>query len=330
MKIKYADGRVLYLQEYNNSTGEWEDKASFQTPSTHSAEITVKYPNDWGSDTKTKWRLYMKGTFLDSSYEGKTINCTAYNVEELDINSAAALAYDPSAKKILYAVEPHKRLPNASTTKLMTALVALKEADMDDTVTIQKEATEVAYASLGVKKGEEYKLEDLMYAMLMESSNDAAVAIADHVAGSVDAFAKEMNEQAKLIGCKNTNFMNPHGLDAYDHYSSAYDLALMDAQDMKYDLFKTMISTKKYSFKAIKGKDDDGKTKKFTIETSNDLLKLGEDGELGGKTGTTTSAGACLVNNFEYKGKTYITVVLNSKNRWKDTKALNGYIKKYA
>jgi D-alanyl-D-alanine carboxypeptidase len=325
IKIQNADGRKIYLQHYDESSKEWVTVDTKKAADRHDASVTLEYPSDWSSKAIEKWRIYIKGTLLGTSYTSRTITTTAYNMSELDLESAAAIAYDPETKQILYKQNEHKQLPNASTTKLMTAIIALQKTNMNDTVTITEDAVKVDYAELGMKKGQQYSMMNMMYAMLLDSANDAAVAIADHVSGNVESFSDLMNAEAEKLGCYNTHFSNPHGLDAYNHYSSAYDLALIDAEAMKYQTFRDIIKTKKYSFTTVDGEGDE-----IEVKSSNELLLKDEEGELGGKTGTTDGAGECLVNNFEYKGKTYITVVLDSPSRWKETRKLNEYIKENA
>lgn len=324
IKIQNADGREVYLQRYNSSAKKWVTVDTAKAKDTHDASVTLEYPSSWSSKAIQKWRIYIKGTLLGTSYTSRAITTTAYNMAELDLGSGAAIAYDPETKQILYEQNEHKQLPNASTTKIMTAIIALQKTNMNDTVTVTSDAVKVDYAELGMKKGQQYTMLSMMYAMLLDSANDAAVVIADNVSGNVESFADLMNAEAEKLGCYNTHFSNPHGLDAYDHYSSAYDLALIDAEAMKYQTFRDIIKTKKYSFTTV-----DGKGTEIEVETSNELLLKKVEGELGGKTGTTDDAGECLVNNYEYKGKTYITVVLNSPSRWTETKKLMKYIRDY-
>ena len=165
----------------------------------------------------------------------------------------------------------------------------------------------------------------ILYAALLLSDNGSATALAEHTAGSERAFASMMNEKAEELGCENTHFVNPHGLDENDHYSTARDLALIGSYAMNNSQFRKIVKTKKYSFRTLK------KKKLYSFETTNKLL--GEiAGVAGVKTGTTENAGCCFVGAYRHKGKYYITAVLGAKKnaqRWEDTKTLIRYIKTY-
>lgn len=168
-------------------------------------------------------------------------------------------------------------------------------------------------------------MRNLFNSILVKSDNGSAVAIGESISGSTSKFAKKMNRRAKDLGCKNTHFVNPHGLPNKKHYSTGYDLALMTKHALKEKYFREVIKKKSYSFKTLKKKS------KVRIRTTNKLLGKVK-GVRGGKTGTTRAAGYCYVGTYKYDGKTYITVVLGSKKdkyRWSDTKKLISYIKKY-
>lgn len=242
-----------------------------------------------------------------------------------DIAAKGAVVMDAETGRILYQKNMNGALPMASTTKIMTAIIAMEDGNLNDTVTISQNAASVEPVKLGLKKGEKIKLEYLLYAMLMESSNDAAIAIAEHVHGSVDNFCKIMTEKAKKIGAKNTTFQTPNGLDANwpKHMSTAYDMALI----MKYatnnkNILKVM-QTKNKSFSSSR--------KSYSVTNKNRFLTE-YTGMIGGKTGLTNKAGHCFVGAAERNGVRLISVVLNSgsgstgkERKWSDTRKLLDY-----
>ena len=208
-------------------------------------------------------------------------------------------------------------LPMASTTKIMTCVLALEEKSISDQVTVPKEAVGVEGSSVYLTSSETLSLEELLYALMLESANDAAVAIACHVSGSVDAFVEKMNEKAKEIGMKCTQFQNPHGLPADLHYSTARDLSILMKYALSNPVFCEMIETKTFSISA-----PEGKTR--YLSNHNKLLRLYSDC-IGGKTGYTKVAGRCLVSAAQRDGKKLICSTLGDPNDWKDHMSLFDY-----
>ena len=147
--------------------------------------------------------------------------------QTLEIDAQSAILIEAKSKRILYEHNPHMKLPMASTTKIMTALLALEEGNCNDKVKIGEIAVGVEGSSIYLREGETLTLEDLLYGLMLRSGNDAAVAIAEHIGNSLEDFIKLMNQRAKEIGAVNTNFMNPHGLHHDNHYTTSYDLALI-------------------------------------------------------------------------------------------------------
>ena len=229
------------------------------------------------------------------------------------VSAKSAVLYQPDTDSFLFKKNENLRLPMASTTKIMTALLALENSSQTDLVTIPEEAEGVEGSSAYLRAGDILTMEELTYALLLRSANDAAVAIACHIAGDVDSFADMMNERAASLGLKDTSFKNPHGLDHGEHYTSAHDLALIAAEALKNEDFKKISSTYKKSF--------------FTDDTTrlyvnhNKLLKSYE-GSIGMKTGYTKKSGRCLVGAAERNGLTFITVTLDAPNDWQDHKEL--------
>jgi len=231
----------------------------------------------------------------------------------------AAIVIDAETGQILYEKNSHLRRPPASTTKIMTAIVALEHGHLDDVVTISKKAAETPYSSLNFKPGERIKLRDLLYGMLLRSANDSCVAVAEHIAGSVEKFVEMMNEKAREMGCRDTHFVNPNGLHDPDHYSSAYDLALIARHAIHIPAFNEFIRTKKVKIDRSLNHED-------TVVRNKSLrfLKhyLGADGI---KTGYTKQAGHCFVGSATHEGWRLISVVLKSPDIAAETAALLDY-----
>ena len=249
----------------------------------------------------------------------------------LDINAESAILIDEDTGKVLYEKSAYEKREPASTTKIMTALLTLEHCKLDDVATVTSEAiTSVpsGYSSDLLKMGEELTIKDLLYALLLPSSNEAANVLAIHVAGSIDSFASMMNTRAVELGCKNTHFMNPNGVHDDNHYTTAYDLAVIAREAMKNDTFRQIVSTASYTLPS---------TNKYsridrTLITTNDLIKKQSDNyyeyAVGIKTGFTTPAKNCLISSASKDGKNLISVVLKAStdaNRYNDTKTLFNY-----
>ena len=229
------------------------------------------------------------------------------------ISARSAALYEPETGRFLYSKNADTRMPMASTTKIMTALIAAEYTSLDEIVTIPYEAEGVEGSSAYLKCGDEVTMEELLYALLLRSANDAAVAIAYHTAGSVEGFADMMNERTEALGLCNTHFTNPHGLDDKEHYTTAHDLALIAAEAMKNDLIREICSTYKRGFV----RDD----LPILYVNHNKLLR-GYDGAIGVKTGYTKKSGRCLVGAAERDELRFITVTLDAPDDWNDHKAL--------
>lgn len=245
-----------------------------------------------------------------------------------NLYALSAVLMDADSGRVLYEKDGHTARANASTTKVMTCILALENAPGDDYVTVSANAAAQPDVQLNIREGEQYYLEDLLYSLMLKSHNDSAVAIAEHVGGSVEGFAKMMNDKAKELGCTDTHFITPNGLDAKDsggeHRTTARDLALVMRYAIKNKTFLRITETMDYSF------SDVSKKRQFTIHNANALLGM-MDGVLSGKTGFTGNAGYCYVCACEQDGKTFIVALLgcgwpNHKTyKWSDTKALLAY-----
>lgn len=232
-----------------------------------------------------------------------------------DVSAKAAVLMDADSGNILGAKNPDERLPMASTTKIMTALVAIEQADVSRMVEISPAAVGVEGSSIYLYEGERLSLEDLLYAMLLESANDAAAAIAIEIGGSLEGFAEMMNEKAVSLGLRNTHFENPHGLDGKEHYTTAHDLALIARAALENEVFAKIVSTYK---KTIPLDENDGVR---LLINHNKLLKS-YDGAIGVKTGFTKKSGRCLVSAAERGGMRLICVTLNAPDDWRDHKIM--------
>ena len=218
-------------------------------------------------------------------------------------DAAAAVVLEAQTGRVLYAVNETQTLPMASTTKIMTALVALENADLSDIVTTGDNAYGIPGTSIYLQKGEQLTLEQMLYGLMLASGNDAAVAIAEHVGGSVSGFCDMMNARARQIGCENTHFVTPHGLPAQQHYTTAYDLALIAREAMKNADFRRIVSTQHATI-PWHGHDYD------RVLTNKNRLLSAYPGALGIKTGYTRAAGRCLAFAAERDGMTLIGTVL--------------------
>ena len=227
-------------------------------------------------------------------------------------SAAAAILVDVDSGRVLYEQNADARMLIASTTKIMTALVAIQEGDLSDVVTVKREATLTEGSSMYLKEGEQLTLETLLYGLMLCSGNDAAVAIADHVGGSQKGFVKLMNETAKELGMESSSFANPNGLDAEDHYSTARDMAKLACAAVRNETLLRIVSTQSVT---IGGR---------TMTNHNKLLRY-VDGCLGLKTGYTRAAGRTLVSCAERNGQRLVAVTLQDGNDWADHQALYDY-----
>ena len=225
------------------------------------------------------------------------------------VSAKSAVVYDPLDGSLLFALQPHERRGIASTTKIMTALVALEQYNINDIVTVQPEWCGSEGSSIYLKPGEQLQIRDLLYGLLLESGNDAAVALAG--LDSEGAFVQKMNDKAHSLGLTDTHFDNPSGLDGKTHYSTAYELAQIAAAAMDNPIFAKIVATKQVH---LAGR---------TMENHNRLLE--ELDACGVKTGYTKACGRCLVTAKEENGRMLICVTLNDPNDWKDHKALLSY-----
>ncbi len=234
---------------------------------------------------------------------------------DISVSASSAVLIEAESGRVLYAKDADKRRPMASTTKIMTALVALENHDLDAPIKIPKEAVGIEGSSLYLTEGETLTLHELLYALMLRSANDAAAAIAIAVGGSVADFAEMMNEKAEEMGLTDTHFDNPHGLDSEEHYTTARELALITAEALKNEVFREIVSTYK-KLLPLNGVPD-----RRLVVNHNRLLRT-YDGCIGVKTGFTKKDGRCLVSAAERDGVTLVAVTLNAPNDWNDHKKM--------
>lgn len=226
--------------------------------------------------------------------------------------------FDAENRRILREKNANERRPMASTTKIMTALVAIRHLPLDTVITVPHEAVGVEGSSVYLKEGDRYTLEALLHALLLQSANDAAEAIAYAVAGGIAQFADLMNREAEALGLTNTHFENPHGLDGSAHYTTANELALIACEALENPDFSRITSQKRYVFTSIDGKNP------RLLHNHNKLLWLYE-GATGVKTGYTKRSGRCLVSAAEREGLSLVAVTLDAPSDWSDHTALLDY-----
>ncbi len=234
---------------------------------------------------------------------------SVFNAGAVTVSASSAILMEASTGRVLFEKDPDSRRLIASTTKLMTALVALENSSPDELVTVPAECENVEGSSMYLKAGQELTMRRLLYGLMLESGNDAAVAVAYHISGSIEGFAGLMNERAAQLGLENTHFVNPHGLNAEGHYSSARDLALIMRECMENPIFAQIASTRSISFGAR------------TFTNHNKLL-WSYEGMEAGKTGYTKKAGRTLVTCACRDGLRLICVTLNDGDDWDDHTAL--------
>jgi len=229
----------------------------------------------------------------------------------------AALLIQRESGQILYAKAEDQRLPPASLTKVMTALVALESDSLEATVTIDRESVVRRRPKIGVRPGDRFVLRDLVTAMLITSANDACLAVAQHIGGSEAEFVAMMNEKAAALGLVDTHFSNACGFDGPDHYSSARDLAILTEEALQDDVFAVIVRTAKTEISTIDAR------RHFRLSNTNRLL-VNPD-VTGLKTGFTSEAGHCLIATASRNGKSLLLVGLHFRHRWGGPMALLRY-----
>lgn len=235
--------------------------------------------------------------------------------EAVESTARAAVLIERESGRVLLHRNTREKLPMASTTKVMTALLTLENGNMDDVVTVGRNAYGVPGTSIYLSLGERITLRDLLYGLMMASGNDAAVAIAEHIGGDVETFCRMMTQRAAELGCTDTCFLTPHGLPKDGHYTTAHDLALIAREAMSHQLFREIVSTKRASIPW------EGRSYSRILHNKNRLLSDYE-GATGIKTGYTRAAGRCLVFGAKRNGMEVIGVVLNCADWFNEAQRL--------
>lgn len=281
--------------------------------------------------------LVSEAPFTSETIDGETKTYPEYRYTASDLgaskqagtppSSLYAKAYcliDAESERVLYGKAIDEPLPMASTTKIMTCILALEQGNLEDTVTFSSHAASMPDVQLNARSGESFRLKDLLYSLMLESHNDTAVAIAEHIGGSVEGFAALMNQKADELGLVNTNYVTPNGLDDPEHYTTARELCLVAAYALQNKTFCDIIKTPSYSFSSL------NKKRSFHA-TNHDAFLTGYDGAIGIKTGFTGNAGYCFCGAATRDGVTLISSVLacgwppHKSYKWSDTKKLMNY-----
>lgn len=262
-----------------------------------SKEVMIQQMQIIGSNTAKDSIVKMRGeAAAKKREEGET---------SLTLNALSACLMDASNGRILYGKDEEREMPMASTTKIMTLLVVLEQANLQDVVTVSSNAARQPDVQLNICTGEQYILRDLLYSLMLESHNDSAVAIAEHVGGSVEGFCNMMTQKAQEIGAYHTQFKTPNGLDAEGHYTTARDLSLIASYAIQKKEFCDIIQTQTHQFDSV------DKKRCFHVNNKNRFLYM-MDGAIGVKTGFTGKAGYCFVGAIRINDKTFVSTVLGS------------------
>ena len=282
--------------------------------------------------------LYIAATMPPDIIPQEELTPTTFNISELIstktlepvknpllispiIKAKSSLSIDMASDKILFEKNAYERLPIASITKLMTITIVTEENNPTDIVTVSNYAANIEGSQMYLRADEQITLENLLYGTIIHSANDAAIALAEHNAGSVDAFVEKMNAKAKELGLENTNFTNPTGLDDYNNYSSSYDVAILAKYIYQNQFVRHAAKLKELEVKSVDG------TSSHLLKSTNSLLGNEYLNIKGLKTGKTDGAGLCLVAIAETDtDNEIITVVLNSPDRFYETKVLVDWI----
>ena len=286
-----------------------------------SHEITLVMAYDKGS-TVYGYEKVLQGNGFAKSYTADL--CVApledIGVESLMLEAAAAGVFSESDQKTVYAKAVHEKKYPASLTKVMTCLVALKYGNLDDVVTVGEECKDIEYGSsvCEIQPGDILTLRELLLGLMINSGNDAAMTVAMHVGGSVENFIAMMNREAERIGAVNTHFMNAHGLQNEEHYTTVYDMYLIFHEALKQEGFKDMIGRHIYyaSFTNVNGEERNVTWESTNYYFINQAVPPKDVEVIGGKTGTTSDAGACLIllNKNKY-GNEYVTVLMKEPDK---------------
>ncbi len=327
VRVSPANGRrTVKLQQYDSSRKKWRTRATYRTKDQSRAGVKVTIAKKYRRKTTGTWRVYVPATDRAGAAVSGKCTVTTRNIRKKKLAARSACIYCVDTGTLLYTRKHTARRSPASTTKLMTAILLVESGKLNKETRISAKAARTPWGSGRLKKGDRYRNIDLLYAMMLPSSNDAAVAVAEGVSGSTDKFVKKMNKKAKEMGLKHTHFCNPHGLNDSGHYTTAIDLARLTACAYDIDEIREAMNTRSRTITSTRYH------RSWTLRSSDSLLGRIKN-FLGGKTGTGEDARYCFAGIYKYKKKTYVTVVLGAPTpgkRWSDTRKLQSYIRKYA
>lgn len=244
--------------------------------------------------------------FIEEIENDDFLETTTEITKEPSVSSNNAIVIDRKTQTVLYEKSAYQKVAMASTTKIMTCIIALENSNLNDIVTISKEADSIHGSTVGIKANTKISMQDLLYGLMLRSGNDCAIAIAEHISGNVEKFANLMNEKASSLGLTNTHFVTPHGLDDDNHYTTAYELAILTNYAIKNPVFRKIVSTKNYTM-SISGEQKQ-------LSNTNELLG-NLNGVYGVKTGFTFNAGRCLVSCAKRNELDIIVVVLGANTK---------------
>lgn len=258
-------------------------------------------------------------------------NFQVYANSDISVNAKAALIVEKNTGKVVYEEDAKEKKYPASVTKILTAILVLENCKLDDTATVSEKSISnipSGYVIAPLYVGEEMSIEDLLYALMLKSANDAAYVLAEHVGGSVEGFSNMMNEKAKELGCENTHFVNPNGIHNEEHYTTAHDLYLISKYAMENETFAKIVSTYQYTLSATNKYSNKDRVMQNTNYFLNPKSKFYNENIKGIKTGTTLEAGNCLITEITKDGFDYITVVLGaetSESKFSETQKMINY-----
>ncbi len=258
-------------------------------------------------------------------------NFKVYANTDIKVNAKAALMIEKNTGKIIYEENAKEKKYPASVTKILTAILVLENCELDDVATVSEKSISnipSGYVIAPLFVGEKISIEDLLYALMLKSANDAAYVLAEHVGGSVDGFSEMMNKKAKELGCENTHFVNPNGIHNEEHYTTAYDLYLISKYAMENEKFAKIVSTFQYTLSATNKYPNKDRVMQSTNYFLNQKSKFYNKDIKGIKTGTTLEAGNCLITEITRDGFDYITVVLGaetSESKFSETQKIIKY-----
>lgn len=238
-----------------------------------------------------------------------------FNPIESDAETVSEIVMETTSHRIVYENNARVKKYMASTTKILTAITTIENCDIEEEVTVTEKSVGIEGSSIYLEVGEKLSVKDLLYGLMLRSGNDCAETLALHVSGSIKDFAELMNKTAKNIGCENSNFVNPHGLHSDNHYTTAYDLALISVYAMRNPVFRQIVSSKSYTIPFTTRN-----TKRLLINKNKMLKEF--DGATGVKTGFTKKAGRCLVSSCKRNGMEFVCVVLNCPSMFERSKEL--------